>query len=181
MSLSDDSAVIDQTTRVLQIIVFALVTGLVTFLGVVLFLHAQPKPARNPGAVLPVITVVAFTIAVVLAPLSLIIPRLVSDAARKQIAAGKWAPGNAPAGVTATTDAGRLAVVYQTQKIIGAAMTEGPAFLALIAYMLESTSAALGLALFLIVGVALRFPQRAQVQQWIDDQLGRLDMDRQTV
>jgi hypothetical protein len=129
-----------------------------------------------------VLTVAAFTIAVVLVPLSLVVPRLTVDAARKQIAAGKWSTGKQPPGMPPpTTDAERLAFVYQTQKIMGAAMNEGCAFFALIAYMIEGNVIALGLALLLIAGVALRFPRRDQVAAWIDDQLGRLDMDRQVV
>jgi hypothetical protein len=240
MSLAEDSGAIDRMTRTLQIIVFALTMGPVIFLGIVLFLPMTPKrpaaaaapapagvPAQLPPAaqspVLPVLTVAAFTMVVILVPLSLVVPRLTVDAARKQIAAGKWSddkrppgvpppttdaerlaivrlaadrarkqikqiaagkwsPDKLPAGMSPpATDAERLAFVYSTQKIMGAAMNEGCAFFALIAYMIEGNAIALGLALLLIAGVALRFPRRDQVAAWIDDQLGRLDSDRQVV
>lgn len=203
-----EAGLIDQITRTLQIIIFAMVTGLAVFLGIVIFLGPgvagrkapapapapAPVPAAAPGApaaapaapevkpMLPVLTVAAFTFAVVLVPLSLLVPRLVSESARRQIAATKGQPGKAPPGVPApTSDAGRLLATYQIQKIIGAALNEGPAFFALIAYMMEGTAVALGLALALIVGVALRFPQRAQVTQWVDAQLERLTLDRQSL
>ena len=196
MSLpEEDASAIDRATRTLQIIVGALVMGLVVFLVITLFVHPESKPVATAPAgmpaqsqpeaqapVLPVITVAAFTVAVVCLPLALVVPRLAADSARKQIAAGKWNPAKVYGGKPLpTSDAGRLTLVYQTQKITSVAMVEGPACLALIAYMLERNTVALGLGLFLIAAVAVQFPQRARVQQGIDDQLGRLDMDRQTV
>jgi hypothetical protein len=185
MSVSEDPGVIDGVTRTLQIIIFALVMGLVFFLGIVVFLRLQVKPGALPAAAaapaLPVITVVAFTVAATLVPLSLLLPRLVSDSACKKLAAGAWAPPQKRAGDPASTgDVASLAQIYVSQKIVGAALNEGPAFLALIAYMIEGNLAALALAVALIVGVALRFPQRAAVEQWIDDRLVRLQMDRQS-
>ena len=181
MSLGEDSDAIDGMTRTLQIIVLALTLGLVSFLAVVLCLPTRAKrPAQGP-VVLPVLTVAAFTVAVVVVPLSLVIPRLMVDAARKQIAAGKWTAKLPPGMPPPTTDAAQLAMVYQTQKIVGAALNEGAAFFALLAYVNEGNIIALVLAVLLIVGVALRFPRRDQVAAWIDNQLGQLDADRQAV
>lgn len=182
----DDASAIDRATRTLQIIVGAMVVGLVFFLVITLFIRPESKPAaaqpQVQGPVLPVITVAAFTVAVVCLPLALVVPRLAADSARKQIAAGKWNPAKVYGGTPLpTSDAGRLTLVYQTQKITSVAMVEAPTFFALIAYMVERNTVALGLGLFLIAAVAVQFPQRARVQQWIDDQLGRLDMERQTV
>lgn len=178
--LETDGPLIDRVVRTTQIIVLAMAAGLLTFLAIVSTLDLSERQA--PGQALPVITVAAFTFAAIFVPLSLVVPGLFSDAARKRIAQGKWIVGKVPPGVAAPiTDAGRLALVYQTRKIIGVALTEGPAFLALIAYMLEGAPAALGLAIALIVGVAARVPQRAQVVQWIEAQLDRLALDRQAV
>jgi hypothetical protein len=70
-------------------------------------------------------------------------------------------------------------VVYQTSLIIGAALNEGPAFFALIAYMVEGLPAILGVAAFLILGVAARFPTRARLEQWIDAQKELLIQEQQ--
>ena len=70
--------------------------------------------------------------------------------------------------------------VYQTQLITAAALTEGPAFVSIVAYMLEGTPWALGLSLVLIVAVALHFPTRARIDQWINSQLQQLDQERQS-
>jgi hypothetical protein len=189
-----DSHRIAGTTRTLQIIVTALVLGLLSFLVTILFVRVPepPKPPAGAGgtavaapsaiAALPVLTVAAFTFSVVLLPLSLLVPRLVVDASRKQITRGAWTPGRqsgATPGPTPATNVGKLAQVYVTQTIIGAAMNEGPAFFALIAYMLERSPIALGLFVVLLIGVALRFPRRAQVELWIDNQVDRLELDRQ--
>jgi hypothetical protein len=189
----DDSNLIAGITRTLQIIVAVLVLGLVGFLAIVLYLRVQPAPKPRAGAAapvatpspsqtLPVLTVAAFTFTVVLLPLSLLVPRLVVDASRKKMVEGTWTPGRqsgATPGPTPASDIGKLAQVYVTQKILGAAMNEGPAFFALVAYMLEGSPIALGLSVLLIVGVGSRFPQRAQVEQWIDNQVDRLELDRQ--
>src|SRR5262245_34424503 len=90
MSLADDPDAIARTTRVLQIIVLAMLAGLVAFLVVISFIPIQPQEAAGGAAPavaerLPVLTVAAFTFAVILGPLSLLVPRLLSDAMVKQI------------------------------------------------------------------------------------------------
>jgi hypothetical protein len=184
MSVSEDPGVVVTTTRRLQIIVGALLLGLVSFLVVILAVVPAPKPPAplapgeggGPTEPLPVLTVTAYTFAVILVPLSLVVPKLLSDAQRSKIAAGNRSP-DAPGPAD---DVSRLALVYQARKIVGAAMTEGAAFLALVAYMIERNSVALGLSLALIVCVALRFPTRAAVASWIDGQLELIRQERQS-
>ena len=73
-----------------------------------------------------------------------------------------------------------LVPVFQTQLIIGAAMLEGGAFFAAIAYMLERSPIAAGMALVLLVVLASRFPTRDRIQAWLDHQLGLLQEERQS-
>jgi hypothetical protein len=190
MSGSQESVPIDQVTRVLQIIISALVTGMVVFLAIVLFLRVgstakvlvggQP-PAAVPAApaqelALPIITLVALVFAAIDVPLSIFVPKLIADTACKALAAAKG-----PEGPPSTAeDVAALVSAYQTKTIAGAALNEGAGFLALIAYMLEGQLIALAVAVALIVGVALRFPRRAAVEQWVDDRLARVQLDRQS-
>jgi hypothetical protein len=178
----EDSDAIAVNIRTLQVIVGALTAGPIVFLVIALVLHARHDAAGGPApgpALLPVVSVAAVVAAAVLIPLSLVVPRLVSDAARKQIAAGTWPPGQTaeapPLGDRGPGDAARLAMVYLQKTIVGAALNEGAAFLAVIAYFLETTPYALALALVLIGGVALRFPRREGVEGWVEDQLGVVD------
>jgi hypothetical protein len=189
MSVSEDPGVVAATTRRLQIIVGVLLLSLVSFLVVILAVVPGPKPPAPPAAgegggptePLPVLTVMAYTFAVILLPLSLVVPKLLSDAQRSKIAAGKWSAAGQPDAPGPADDVSRLALVYQARKIIGAAMNEGAAFLALIASMIERNSVALGLSLALIICVALRFPRRAAVANWIDGQLELIRQERQSV
>jgi hypothetical protein len=178
MSHVDDESLLSSTIRTMQIIIFALTLGLVFFLAIILFIGnhpapAPPRPGDQPAQASPMISYMAVAVAVVAIPLSLLVPSLVVKTARKQIAQGTWRPpdrgtGTLPQG--ALSDTLCFAAVYQTSLIVGAALNEGAAFLALIAYMVEGLPAILGLAVLLIVGVAARFPTRARVEQWIDAQ-----------
>jgi choline-glycine betaine transporter len=187
MSRVDDDSMLGPMVRTMQIIIVALTLGLVVFLGIVLFLREQPKPAppqpaAKPAQALPVISYAALAFAVMAVPMSLLIPSVVVKNGRKQIARGTWTPpvqgtGTFPQGPFGNTV--RLAAVYQTSLIVGAALNEGPAFFALIAYLLERLPAILGVAVLLILGVAARFPTRARVEQWIDAQKELLIQEQQ--
>ncbi len=187
MSISGDEDVIAAVTRTSQIIVGTLVGGLVSFLVILLFLKARPAGPLGPqaaaGASVPIITYAAIAFAAASLPASILIPRFVADNQRRSIAKGTWTPPQQRSGNMVRTvpagDAGKLASVYLTTLIAGAAMNEGPGFFALVAYLLEGQPLALILALGLIAGVALRFPTRTRVDQWIEPQLEQLNRDRQ--
>jgi hypothetical protein len=132
------------------------------------------------------ITWAAVAITAMMLPMSMIVPGLIASQNRRNIAAGTWKPasGQYPPGSpfgpeSLQSDAGKLAFVYQTQFIIGAALNEGPAFFVLVAYMLEKNPIALGLAILLLVALAARFPTRLRVSSWIDRQQELLTQERQ--
>jgi hypothetical protein len=171
-------------TRTLQIIVGSLVIGCVVF-GVVAVVALSPQNQR-PDDRLPVMTytAVAFTAMEILA--WLIVPAMIVTSTRKRIAAGTWEPaGNRqPAAqwndfIERTGDAGRLAALFQTKTIIGAALFEGVAFLSIVAYMSEQTGLSLGLAGVLTAGVAFHFPTRSRLVRWIERQLQIVEQERQ--
>jgi hypothetical protein len=63
--------------------------------------------------------------------------------------------------------------------ILGAALNEGPAFLALIAHMVEGNPIALGLGGVLALGVAVRIPTLFRIAQWIEGQIQQVLQERQ--
>src|SRR5438309_645451 len=156
----EEQAFFDRSVLMLQIIVGALVAGLVTFLAVTFVIRSQQRPnppaGAEPTVTLPVLTVVAYTFTAIAVPLSLVLPAMFRDAAVKRVAAGKALPARsnevapAPAG-----DLGPLVQAFTTAKIVGAALNEGVAFLALVAWMIEGQLPALGLAVALVAGVAV--------------------------
>jgi hypothetical protein len=183
MSSVNDQDGISQITRVLQIIVVALVAGLVMFLGVVVVMRqaSPPKPQGGIAPPSPILAYLAYAIAAGGLAASILVPKLITDSQRRSIARGTWKPQQTSQGAWLNPfgDAMRLASVYQNQKIIGAALNEGPAFFALIVYLLSGETIVLLVTLGLIAGVAARFPTQSGVERWIEVQLERLNLERQ--
>ena len=129
----------------------------------------------------PFITYTAIAVAAVLLPLSFLVPGLIAARSRSAIAAGKSAvpPVRGLEPVTPATDSAQLAMVYQQQLIIGAALKEGLAFFAAAAYFVEKSPIALGLALLVVAGLILQTPTRKRVELWIDQQREMLILERQ--
>jgi len=173
----------------LQIVVGALVAGLLVFLVVVLVVIQEGMPGAPEVA--SILTYVAVGLALTAVLVRLFVPDMIVARGRRQIGEGAWQmPRSAPAhGATGqqhsaqfveqTGDAGRLFLVFQTRTIVAAALLEGPAFFALIAYMLGRSPLAMIVALLLILGVALHFPTQSGVLHWIEEQLRRVDEERQ--
>lgn len=158
------------TVRTAQIIVGALVMGVITF-GVVVVSGI----AGGPGGQGNLLTLLAVGLGAADLVLCLLVPNLLVAAQRRKLAAGN---GGSPAGADPATDAGQLALLYQTKLIIGAAMLEGGCFLGLVAYMLERQLPSLAMAGVLLLALIAHLPTFGRVQAWIDDQLRRLDEDR---
>ena len=99
------------------------------------------------------------------------------------MAGGKSLAGQSPASTPAQrpeavgTAPSGLCGVYLNQLIIGAAINEGAAFFAGVAYLLERNPIALAVALVLIAGVIARFPTANRVERWIEQQQEKLRED----
>jgi hypothetical protein len=178
-----------------QIILGALAAGLVMFLVISTIINILPtlgvaaNGAGNgrgaPAAVaaespLPIITSVAIAFGAVLLPVSFVVPGLVAKQQRRAFAsAGMTAsasPAPTPSGQsdTATAPLSGLPAAFLSQLIIGAAINEGAAFLALAAYLIEKNPIALAMAIVLIAGVIARFPTAGRVERWIEQQQEKL-------
>ena len=191
MSSMTDSDALVPFIRVCQIIVGALVMGVVTFLViVVVFLPrfdgggpdaAQAgradAPQAAPATELPIITDVALALGASVLVLSFVIPQVAVTQARGQIAKGT-APKPAKA---AEEDTASLLPVYQTRLIIGSALLEGGAFFATIAYMLERKPMALAAAGVLLGVLLTRLPTALRLRGWLDRQTEILLEERQTL
>jgi di/tricarboxylate transporter len=193
-----DPDVLQPTIRTCQIIVGAMIMGVLSFLAIILFVTTvvlNPPPAlpgagaggpaiAGPGnSPLPVITYLAVAVGFVNLALSFVIPRMNADRTRRQIAlegptaVTKGGPSEAKQVYPASYSA-KLAQNYQTQLIIGAALLEGGAFFAAIAYMLERSPLALATAIVLLATLAALFPTSDRVNAWLDRQLELLQEER---
>ena len=175
----EQSAELARPVRVLQTIVGALILGLVAWLVVAHFVGPTARrDGRQPPAK-PVITYLAAAYGAVTLVAALVVPPVLAGAGRRKIAAGTFTvvqPGRGDAGssealLERTGDAGRLCYVLFPVTIVGAAVLESGGLLAGVAYLLEGESLAVGVAVVLLLALAMRFPTQARVEQWIDEQL----------
>jgi hypothetical protein len=158
----------------LRIIVAALCTGVVLFVGVVLFggLGPQIPAAPLPGVGLPQITAIAIGFLVADVAMALVLPGVMTRIGRKGIA-----KGTSP--MAGASDTEKLLSLYQSQTILGCALLEGAGFLGAVAALLEGHQAGLavaGIAAGLMV--ALFFPTQGRVLSWLTTQLDALENDR---
>lgn len=160
MSNMTDSDALLPFTRTCQIIIGALVMGVVSFLVIVVLFIRLEKPLDPP-----IITYVALAMGASVLAMSFFVPGAVITQMRRQIAKGAAPPsGKSPEEKTV------LLPIYQTQLIIGAALLEGGAFFATIAYMLERKPIALAAAGVLLGVLLTRFPTIDRLRGWIDRQ-----------
>jgi hypothetical protein len=201
MSGISDQATIANVTRTSQIIVAALISGVLTFVAIAFIVDLRPKEqpgvkvevkpdadtlmARWVDGTAPIVTAMAVAFAVVLVPLSFVVPNLVSGRGRREIArASTSAPSTRDAPVAAqakpapATETGMLAALCLTNLIIGAAMDEGVAFFATVAYMIERHPVALGLALLMVALLIVRFPTATRIERWFETQREKLTDER---
>ena len=99
--------------------------------------------------------------------------------ALRRIAAGTWQPPPPQAASAFPTDTAKLLAERQRSMIIAMALLEGVGFLGGIAYMLEASLLALGVAFVAILFLALNFPTEGRVRFWLDQQLDALSNLRQ--
>jgi hypothetical protein len=147
----------------MQIITFAMVMGIVIALAIFLVLvMSQQKPIVTEVADLQMVSIVALVLFVTNAPLSVILPGLVTANGLRQLAE------SAPVG-------DKLLGLRQTTLIIGLTLVEGAAMVACIAFFIEChvlDLIAVGLALVLMLA---RFPTRNRLRAWLMRQLAVLE------
>jgi hypothetical protein len=175
---------IAKKVRILQVIVGALLGGVLVFLGIVVAL-VQLNIAERLDDMAFVLNLVLLVFATSMAiARAIVLPIMVSQARRKiregtwQISLGTNSPGDVLQFVERTGDAGRLFVVYQMRTIVAAAMPEGIAFFACIVYLLGHSLLALAIAAVMTTWIFRQFPTRAGVVDWIERQLQRIEEER---
>jgi hypothetical protein len=160
---------------IMRIIVFALAMGSTMFLLIAAMLARPDKLTRIPTDPMAWIPVGVGALALVA---SFVVPGLIGARMRQQIARGEAAV-TIPAQTAAELgDAGRLAMVYQTQLIVGCALLEGAAFFCAVFVMLDAGLPALLMAGLLIAAILVRIPSSSRLSSWILAQLRLIEAER---
>ncbi len=166
--------------RQLQIITGALVAGTLFFMVITLAFTGGQFQAAN----LSVLSYTAAGFAFVALILRMVVPGFLVSKGRKLIARGTLqlpSGGLSPnmvGSLERAGDAGKLWMALQTSTIVSAALLEGAAFFALIAFLAEQSPLSFMIAIALIVGVILHIPTRSRIIQWTEDQLTQLEQER---
>jgi len=176
------------TVRILQIIVGAMATGAFIFLLVALTIGQQFKPPR-PILLVPLIWIVAVVVGVELIARTVVLGNIVRKA-RRELINGTYPPvdprqriGSLASDVAdkppdPCRDATSLLSVFQQKTIVSAAMFEGCACFAMIAYLVEGNPLSLGLALLLAVAVAAHLPSQSRAIAWVERQMETLQLEK---
>jgi len=161
----EPSAVRSQRLRGMQIIVFAMMMGTLTFLGVTLML--------NDGAIdgePDILSWVGLGFAGLMIVVHWAVPGIVAKTALSQV--------DSEAVRDADND-GRfemLSPVYRTRLIIACAMLEGAACFNLVAYMTTPYLGNLIAAVVLVIMILVRFPTLSRVEFWVQDRAREIEM-----
>jgi hypothetical protein len=149
---------------VMQIIAAALMIGVITFLGVALFMVYGQRNGQGLGPPndLPIVSLVAIAMFVINTPLAFFLPNQLAKPALRQIAAVPEKERE--------YDISKLLGVRQATMLVGLALLEGTAFCACIGFLLDADVGSLivvGLSLLLMLAL---FPTRNRVRNWLDKQ-----------
>lgn len=171
-----DQERMQKTLRTLQIIVLALMLGVVTFF-VISLIVSQTREPRAPGTQ-PLLSWLACGFFALQIPIWWFLPPVIARNQIAGIAQGKWPPAGMQ--VDSDSDVAKLLAVYQTGTIISAALMEGVAFFGLIAFLVEGEMIALVAAggAFLFLGAT--FPTQVKLRQWLEAHDPMLEEARKT-
>lgn len=191
---NNDTVNLSAQVRVMQIIVGALVTGILMFGGVattIVMSKGNPKniagavppnpvveaPLANQGLEngvapgpfgLPVVATLAAAMSVMMLLARFIIPSVMVQKSIQDMASRTSVE---------SLNKADFVPIYQTTLIIASALLEGPALFNLIAFIIEQQIWSLGLAGVLALGMVAGFPTVDRVDGWTEEQLRNVQLN----
>lgn len=150
----------------MRIISAALISGVVVFLVVVLFV-IKSDPVQGT----PLITYLGLGVGALALVSAFILPGLVGSGVKQALIEGKRV--DLPAQFKVADEVGfvgNLLFLYQTRLIISYAILEGAAFLNLVAFMLEWQQVSLVMVGLLLGAMLAKFPTLGKVGSWLADE-----------
>jgi hypothetical protein len=155
----------------MRIISAALISGVIVFLVVVLFVI---KGDRQPGS--PLLTYIGLAFGALALVFAFIVPGLIGSSIRQALIDGKRV--DLPAQFKANPEVGivgNLLFLFQTRLIIGYAILEGAAFFNLVAYMIERQDVSLAIVGLLLAAMLVKFPTRGKIEGWLANEIRSID------
>lgn len=172
MRPTEEHPVLLQGLKTTQIIVGALLIGVVIF-SLILMFGVKPEAKEPAEGALP-LTWILIGFGAMEVVMVWVLRGVLLANARRNVAAGTW---TAPAGAStyaAAGDAGRLFHSWTIATIISSAGMEAGALMSLVAYLLEGQPAALIAAGVFGLLLALQMPTRGRLDQWLESALLKL-------
>lgn len=170
--MDEPSASQSAALRVLQIISGALMAGVVSFGVAVLAMSAQAGAGVLPSTMVTYLSLGAVVLGVLA---SYLLPSKIVEQLLRKIAA-RAAPPIASAGTSpADYDLAQLLGVKTTAHVVGFALLEGPAFLGILAYLLERQALAFAAPTVALALMAVKFPTADRLADWLGEQRRRID------
>jgi len=163
--------------RVLQAVVGAMVLGVSMLLAVAMALRAGGA-LPPPVVQVPLLSWVAGVVAAGTLIARAVVPGKVAAAMLKKLTPQVTHPDPTGRGPLHGEEITGLVRVLVTKTIVSAALVEGPALFAGIAYLIEGSGLALILTILLLLGLAYHFPTRSRLEDWVDAELRRLETDQ---
>lgn len=155
----------------MRIISAALISGVIVFLVVVLFvIKSDPQPGS------PLLTYIGLGFGALALVFAFVIPGLIGGSIKQALIDGKRV--DLPAQFKAPEEVGivgNLLFLFQTRLIIGYAFLEGAAFFNLVAYMIERQDVSLAVVGLLLAGMLVQFPSRGKLEGWLAAETRSID------
>jgi hypothetical protein len=146
--------------------------------GVLLFgLFVLASQGINLQAPLGLLTAIATVFGISTVPLWFVVPSMLVANQMRQIVQLPSRNGHEPESDTRVRqqDAHQLALLFQTKTLVGCALLEGAAFLALVACLLEHHIVSLVVATVLLGGILSQFPTLGGASNWIEQRLRQIE------
>jgi hypothetical protein len=169
MSSLHESQPISAQLRVLRIIIAALMAGVaIALVCAVVFIKPPPN---DTGAIVEVIALAALAGAAVG---RFLLPPLIDSATRRQV---RQQVATLPADARPRETVSRLIQGYMGRTIIAAAIAESAGFMGVAACFIRPSPIGIGVALAGIALIATLWPTRVGIENWLEDQLRRIELE----
>jgi hypothetical protein len=159
--------------RGIQILVGALMAGMLTFAGIAIVTNLSgDKPRQKNSEVLVYLATGATVVALVV---RVVVSSIMTKTLRRKIAAGTTPDALLPADAT---DADRLLWAYRQILVFEGALCEGPGFFVLVAFIVTGQWWLLAVVAILLGLLAMLIPTFDRAEDWVKDQLEWLELEK---